>query len=215
MKRKRRLTRRESQEATRARLIEAAERAFIRDGFDGSSVEQITEAAGFSRGAFYSNFTDKNELFLAVLDKRRLELATALDEIIRRTPDAARRLEAVRDWFVNQWWRQKDWIALRIEFSRRAMRNRAVRDRLAKLRRHELETYAELVAEYFSAAGVEPVLERPETVALALLAVWQGLGSMAMAEAGRDLERDYTEAAGLVFDRLALPYGASCGGRRA
>ncbi|HOQ47875.1 MAG TPA: TetR/AcrR family transcriptional regulator, partial [Bryobacteraceae bacterium] len=177
-------------------------------------VEQITEAAGFSRGAFYSNFADKNELFLAVLDKRRLELATALDEIIHRTPDADRRLEAVRDWFVNQWWRQRDWIALRIEFSRRAMRNRAVRDRLANLQQHELETYARLVAEYFSAAGVEPV-EQPETVAMALLAVWLGLGSMAMAEGGRSLERAYTEAAGLVFNRLALPYSASCGGPHA
>jgi AcrR family transcriptional regulator len=212
--RKRRLTRRESQEATRARLIEAAERAFTRHGFDGSSVEQIAEAAGFSRGAFYSNFSDKNELFLAVLDKRRLELATALDEIIRRTPDAGRRLEAVRDWFVDQWWRQKDWIALRVEFSRRAMRNRAVRERLARLRRHELETYAGLVAEYFATAGVEPV-ERPETVALALLAVWQGLGSMALERGGRGRERAYTEAAALVFNRLAVPDGARRGGRRA
>ncbi|HXK61236.1 MAG TPA: TetR/AcrR family transcriptional regulator [Acidobacteriota bacterium] len=214
MNRKRRLTRRESQEATRACLIEAAEQAFIRHGFDGSSVEQIAEAAGFSRGAFYSNFADKNELFLAVLDKRRLQLATTLDEIIRGIPDPGRRLEAVRDWFVNQWWRQKDWIALRIEFSRRAMRDRAVRTRLAKLRRHELETYTGLVAEYFAAAGVEP-LERPETVALALLAVWQGLGSMALAGGGRSLERAYTEAAGLVFDRLAMPYGTADGGHDA
>jgi len=47
------------------KLLEAAAIAFAREGFAGAAVEQIAESAGFSRGAFYSNFKSKDELFLA------------------------------------------------------------------------------------------------------------------------------------------------------
>ena len=57
-----RLTRRESRAATRAKLIESAGEVFAERGFYGASVEEITERAGFSRGAFYSNFASREEL---------------------------------------------------------------------------------------------------------------------------------------------------------
>ena len=84
MKARKRLSRQESMEATRARLIEAAERTFIRKGFDDASVEEISETAGFSRGAFYSNFENKDEVFLAVVDRRRPQIVSALEDIFRR-----------------------------------------------------------------------------------------------------------------------------------
>ena len=55
-------------EATRRRLIDAAVREFAARGIDATSVEQISEAAGFTRGAFYSNFADKDELILAIVE---------------------------------------------------------------------------------------------------------------------------------------------------
>jgi AcrR family transcriptional regulator len=66
----RRLTRAEQQARTRAALLDAAERAFAERGFQGASVEAITESAGFSRGAFYSNFTSKEQLFAELLQDR-------------------------------------------------------------------------------------------------------------------------------------------------
>ena len=71
MKTRKRLTRQESKEATRARLVEAAEQLFIRKGFDDTSVDEISETAGYSRGAFYSNFDDKDQVFLAVINRHR------------------------------------------------------------------------------------------------------------------------------------------------
>jgi AcrR family transcriptional regulator len=65
-----RLTRAEQQAQTRAALLEAAERVFAERGFQGASVELITESAGFSRGAFYSNFTSKDQLFAELLQDR-------------------------------------------------------------------------------------------------------------------------------------------------
>jgi AcrR family transcriptional regulator len=195
-----RLTRRESQEATRTRLIDAAEKFFIRYGFDASPVEKIAEAAGFSRGAFYSNFRDKDELFLAVLNRRRLATFAALAEIFRREPDIPRRLRAVRDWYVNQG-QQKQWTVLETEFTLRAVRNRTVRARLAALRRHELDTYAALIAQHFSESGISSI-ERPATIAVALLAMIQGLGTLSLIETDRDAKGRFADARNLAFNRL-------------
>src|SRR5208337_3214223 len=99
MKARRRLTRQESKEVTRMRLIEAAETLFIRKGFDDTSVDEISEMAGYSRGAFYSNFDDKGQVFLAVIDRRRPKALDGLDEIFRRISEPAERIAAVREWF--------------------------------------------------------------------------------------------------------------------
>ena len=200
MNKPRRLTRRESRDATRARLIAAAEKIFIRFGFDASSVERIAEAAGFSRGAFYSNFRDKDELFIAVLNKRRLAISSALGEIVRREPNIAKRLQALRDWYVNQE-QQKQWVILETEFTLRAIRNRAVKVRLAELRRQELETYSALVAQHFSEIGL-PAIARPEKIALSLMAIVRGTGSLSLIETGRDAGKRFAEARNLVFNRL-------------
>ncbi|GEB95341.1 transcriptional regulator [Microbacterium lacticum] len=68
-------------EQTRARLLAAAHEVFAEVGMDAASVEMICERAGFTRGAFYSNFASKNELFLALIT----QLAEAkLDEVAVR-----------------------------------------------------------------------------------------------------------------------------------
>jgi AcrR family transcriptional regulator len=65
----RRLTRAESQERTRALIVQAATRLFLRDGFGATSLEQIAEEAGFTRGAVYSNFDGKTAIGIAVIDE--------------------------------------------------------------------------------------------------------------------------------------------------
>lgn len=66
----RRLTRKQKQAQTREQLLEAAERVFLRRGLEGSSVEEISAEAGFTRGAFYSNFESKDQLFIELLQER-------------------------------------------------------------------------------------------------------------------------------------------------
>jgi AcrR family transcriptional regulator len=73
-------------ENTRARLMEAAAQVFAEIGLEGASVEAICERAGFTRGAFYSNFASKDELFLDLASdfaERRLAQARArVDEFV-------------------------------------------------------------------------------------------------------------------------------------
>jgi AcrR family transcriptional regulator len=65
-----RLSRAEQQARTRSDLVEAAGRLFAQRGFAGTSVEAIAADAGYTRGAFYSNFSSKEELFAELLQQR-------------------------------------------------------------------------------------------------------------------------------------------------
>jgi AcrR family transcriptional regulator len=65
-----RLTREESRRRTRAAILDAAEAAFSSRGYRTSTLEDIAVAAGFTKGAVYSNFSSKADLFLALLDRR-------------------------------------------------------------------------------------------------------------------------------------------------
>jgi AcrR family transcriptional regulator len=76
------LTRPEKQARTRAALLDAAARVFVERGFQGASVEVIAAEAGFTRGAFYSNFASKEELFAELLQQR---VYTAYAELARAT----------------------------------------------------------------------------------------------------------------------------------
>src|SRR3954451_8366156 len=56
-------------ERTRAALVDAAADVFARRGFNGASLDEIAETAGFTRGAIYKHFTGKEDLFFAVCDR--------------------------------------------------------------------------------------------------------------------------------------------------
>lgn len=75
-----RLTRAQRREQTRRDLLDAAARVFVKRGFTGSSVEEIAAEAGYTRGAFYSNFRSKNELFVELLHDRIYADYTAMTQ---------------------------------------------------------------------------------------------------------------------------------------
>lgn len=69
-----------SRTATRARLLATAAEVFAEKGIDGASVEELCAAAGFSRGAFYSNFATKTDLALAMYENHVGQLITRLED---------------------------------------------------------------------------------------------------------------------------------------
>jgi AcrR family transcriptional regulator len=79
---------------TQERLMAAAVRVFADRGIIGASVEEICEAAGFTRGAFYSNFADKDELVLALIRQTVRNQVAAAEQAIARTKAAPTRLDA-------------------------------------------------------------------------------------------------------------------------
>ena len=75
-----RLTRIEQQAQTRAALLQAAADVFVERGLHRATVDEITERAGYSRGAFYSNFASKEELFATVLQEHVFATYRAMAE---------------------------------------------------------------------------------------------------------------------------------------
>lgn len=72
---KKRLGREESQQVTRDKLFDTATDLMIKKGFHAASVNTISEEAGYSKGAFFSNFSSKSELLLQLTQRfKRVEI---------------------------------------------------------------------------------------------------------------------------------------------
>src|SRR3954447_1017216 len=83
------LTPERRRELTRTTLIDAAADVFAKRGFHAASLEEIAETAGFTRGAIYKNFENKEELFFAVIERRIDAQLTRFREVLREDSAAA------------------------------------------------------------------------------------------------------------------------------
>src|SRR6478752_5244530 len=86
-------------EATRQKLLDAAAQVFAEVGLDAASVEAICERAGFTRGAFYSNFETKDELFLELVGNVARERVAAVRGRVRELERAGAFADAPHDAF--------------------------------------------------------------------------------------------------------------------
>lgn len=118
--RKKRLTRAESQALTRKKLLESAFEIVSRYGYDGASVEQIAEEAGFSKGAFYSNFKSKEDILLCLLQSNASTDVEDLSELLGPLDDVEEILSALREWSDRRNAGQR-WGTIAIEFVRRTI----------------------------------------------------------------------------------------------
>ena len=137
------MTRREKQQRTRSSLLRAAAEVFCKRGLEGASIDEVTEQAGFTKGAFYANFRNKEELFLVMLDEKFSREFERLDRALAGTdePDEEARMAAA-DYI--HFASDDEWPRLYFQFAAHAARDeefrqefatrqRAMRDRLVKL----------------------------------------------------------------------------------
>ncbi|MDV7353616.1 TetR/AcrR family transcriptional regulator [Rhodococcus oxybenzonivorans] len=96
-----RLTRSESQAQTRAHLVSTARDLFLADGYAGTSLEKVADAAGYSKGAVYSNFKNKKELCLEVLGLIHATKGAEIAAALGHGDTAEDRLGAFESWAEN------------------------------------------------------------------------------------------------------------------
>ena len=83
----------------RDHLMATAWRLFYRDGLRAVGIDTILAEAGVAKMTLYNHFASKEELIIAILEKRDLEFRTSLmDKVEAAGPDAEARLLAVFDW---------------------------------------------------------------------------------------------------------------------
>jgi AcrR family transcriptional regulator len=168
-----RLTRAEQREETRRRLIAAAAGVFSRFGFEAAPIDVIAEEAGFSRGAFYSNFASKDELFLVLfrehLDAEIDTLSRALDRI-GSADDLAPAIEH-RYRVLGE---DSSWCLMATEFQLYAMRGGKMAEDFAAIYESYRQRLGEVIATHFDRLGVVSALT-PYEFGVAQVALSHGL----------------------------------------
>jgi AcrR family transcriptional regulator len=166
--------RRRPRAETRRDLLDAAARVFAHQGFQGASVEAISEEAGFSRGAVYSNFTSKEDLFLALWEERIERRRRELREVMQRAGDPAAGLAPASANVMQAFDREREWFVLYFEFALHAARDAEFAEPFERVRERGLAELAAGIAAGLEKAGLDSSLD-PVDLALALKALSYGL----------------------------------------
>jgi AcrR family transcriptional regulator len=160
---------------TRDLLLDAAEQVFASRGFEGSSLDEIADTAGYTRGAIYKHFAGKEELFLAVNRRFNEKFLTGfLDLIDPAVPPEDLDLALIAKRWHDLQTGDPHAYALGTEFSLYVLRNPEVRERVAEQRRAIAQMIAGFIDEQVARLGVSlriPAL----TLARIVLATGDGL----------------------------------------
>jgi AcrR family transcriptional regulator len=136
---------------TRARLLEGALDVFAERGFHGASVEDICDRAGFTRGAFYSNFASKDELVLALFQATTDRLLEQIEALVPELASQPRTLlDAVLGLLDDTSPDERRWHLISTEFTLHALRHPEAAEALNQQRamfRESLTTLVEQIAE--------------------------------------------------------------------
>ena len=171
---RKRLTRQESQARTRALLLEVATEEFLAQGYNGTSLERVAEAAGFSKGAVYGNFAGKEELCLAVLENHFFgQLQRFVGEFAAGGDTIEDRLAVLERW-SDILLAEDEWQVLAVEFAVQTRRNRKIQQQLAERERMVRAAVTTLLAQQIRQLGVTPILP-PEQLGIVLLSVVGGI----------------------------------------
>jgi AcrR family transcriptional regulator len=196
---RKRLTRKESRAQTRERLLDGALQVFLKDGIEAASIEAVAEAAGYSRGAFYSNFEGKDELLCAVLDRELYSQGREFEAIMSSIPPAEL-VAKLREYYVELGGDETHcafWLGLQLH----ATRNPAIRPRVAELMRKKREHMIALIPRIYKTIGKEPP-GSVETVAFGLTSIAQGLALTRLLDAEAIAPESLPQLLETLFDRI-------------
>ncbi|MFE2938384.1 TetR/AcrR family transcriptional regulator [Streptomyces sp. NPDC059255] len=189
----------------RRRLLTAAARSFAEHGYADSRLEDIANAAGFTKGAVYSNFAGKQELFGAILgdgaDSEFAAVMTAIGDADEPAAAVTLAARTVAHRIVNDAGRGR----LGLEFAARAARDEGTRAVLTPLRRTQRATAARSIAAVVERTGVRPAV-RPELAALILHCLCNGLSNECVADPEGIGADAVEEALAAVLTALIDPY---------
>jgi AcrR family transcriptional regulator len=117
---------------TRDLLLSAAEQVFALVGYEKAQVEQIAEAAGFSKGALYAHFKSKEELFLALYKAKTTNYQAKLRNALDSAPTREEKVDAFRTFYIDLS-KEKDWALITLEVKLFITRYPEVKERLHQI----------------------------------------------------------------------------------
>ncbi|MEV4777370.1 TetR/AcrR family transcriptional regulator [Microbacterium sp. LWH12-1.2] len=199
-----------SRENTRARLLEAAAQVFAEVGLEGATVEAVCERAGFTRGAFYSNFDSKDELFLmlagSVAEVRVSAVRARVAELAvsGALADGCDPVELVQQ-VMDSGGDDRLGVMMMSEIRIRALRDPSFGAAYLAQEREMVSSIAEIITDIV-AEGTFRLRLPAETAARMLMIVWEGMtvrGAMAGHDAAQ-LRHAGSEELGRLVELLLL-----------
>jgi len=169
-----RLTQAERRQRTQTDLVATAHEVFLERGFHGASLDEIAERAGYSKGAVYSNFAGKDELFLAVLDAQFERRARVLADVLLDEEELIDSFRAVARSMVAADEGEPRWTPLLLEFWAHASRRPGLRAAVAERRERFFTIISGLIEELGSRHSVEFVIP-PKEIARGSNALARGI----------------------------------------
>jgi AcrR family transcriptional regulator len=169
-----RLSRAEQQEQTRESVTRAAERLFERQGFHATSVDQVAKEAGYTKGAVYSNFASKEDLFFAVYEGRVERAVAEMHAALAATDDATEVLGELSLAAARRRGTDDGWLAAFFEFWAHVVRKPELRDRFAALHSRALEPLVAALEGFARQRDIE-LPDDPRKLTVAVYAMQLGL----------------------------------------
>ncbi|MFD2055783.1 TetR/AcrR family transcriptional regulator [Mesorhizobium calcicola] len=170
-----RLTREQSQALTREKLLSSASEVVARDGYSGATIERIAEEAGYSKGAFYSNFANKEDIFLQLLEGHAGRDVIELSGLLGDLDDPNGVIDVVCNW-ANRRAKDKRWGPLAIDLLRIARRDNTLEERHLQIFREQWEGLGTLLSAKIFPFG-DPEISPLNVGGVVLELVYGGLSS--------------------------------------
>ena len=140
-----RISRSERKARTREELLVAARSVFLRRGFHGATLEEIADEAGYTKGAVYSNFAGKDDLYLALLDAHYDGRVKAYAEMMLDETTFEDAVSAVGRFMAESDARDPDWLPTLAEFVAHAARDESLRRAYVRTRERFLVAIADVI----------------------------------------------------------------------
>jgi AcrR family transcriptional regulator len=193
---------------TREALLDSAVTVFARRGFHGASLDEIAENAGYTRGAIYKHFADKEELLHEACVRLNERMLAEFDEMPSIDVSLAEFGPGQSDEFLEHWramvQREAEFRIVMTEFLLHAMRNPHVQARALEFGRANKQLLADYLAQHAAAVGEDLPLP-PEDLAAIFGITSDGFAQTAM------IDPDAARLYGLTLDLLVRglrSYGA-------
>jgi AcrR family transcriptional regulator len=169
-------TRAERQAQTRDDLIDAAEALFTSNGFHATSLDAVAVAAGYTKGAVYSNFSSKEDLFFAVYERRVERHEAHVAELFSQPPDAGEAILRVIAAVGDVRRRRADgWMAVFLEFWTHVLRHPEHRARFAEAHKRAVEPFRIALERFAAQQGITLAIPADQ-LATAMFAMENGIG---------------------------------------
>lgn len=171
---RRRLTREESRAQTRERLINAARHLFVSNGYGGASIRDIADRAGYSQGAFYSNFSSKEDVLLELLRRHMEAEARHLFTVMGGNGQQPEQMLADLEAWAATLNREADWCMLSIELQLHARRSPSFAAEYKRVWDKHRSEIGSVISLLFEKLG-HSVPAEPDELAAAFMALSHGL----------------------------------------